>query len=347
MNIGHTLILLAALMLTPMANADDTFRIGADISGTTADEGHGRFTRDAHGNITETTQLMHDLGLNLVRLRVWVNPEDGYCSPDDVVRLAERAKALGMPVMIDFHYSDWWADPGKQNIPAAWKEMNYEEMCQALAEHTETTLQKLKEAGVDVRWVQIGNETTHGFLWPMGRTPENIDQYAGLTKAGAAASKSVFPDADVIIHLDNGFDQPMYDAMFDTLKERGVVWDQIGMSVYPYWAMEGGYCKDTDETISRSIANIRHLKERYGTDVMIVETGVDARNPAEGKQILAELLDAAYTQTDGACTGVIYWAPEINADADYHLGAFASDRPTAIMDAFTEFSRRHHLSDPK
>lgn len=336
----RTMMATALLALGSLAASAETFRLGADISGTTADEGRGRFTQNAAGVRTETTQLMHDLGLNSVRLRVWVDPTDGYCSPADVVELAKRAQALDMPVMIDFHYSDWWADPGKQNPPAAWKDYDYEQMKLALAGHTRATLELLKEAGINVPWVQVGNETTNGFLWPMAHTPENFDQYAGLTQAGYDAVKDVYPDAQVIVHLDNGFDQDLYDRTFDALKERGVKWDMIGMSVYPYYAELSGQCKDATETIEKSIANINHLKEKYGTDVMIVETGVDARQPLEGKAILAELIEAAYTGTDGACKGVYYWAPEINSDEDYHLGAFAADRPTAIMDAFTEASEK-------
>lgn len=319
-----------------MIASAETFWLGADISGTTADEGRGRFTQNAAGVKTETTQLMHDLGLNSVRLRVWVNPTDGYCSPADVVEMAKRAQKLEMPVMIDFHYSDWWADPGKQNIPGEWKEYDYEQMKLALAGHTRSTLELLRDEGIDVRWVQVGNETTNGFLWPMAHTPENMDNYAGLTIAGYDAVKEVYPEAQVIVHLDNGFDQALYDTMFDALKERGVKWDMIGMSVYPYYAELSGQCKDATETIEKSIANINHLKEKYGSDVMIVETGVDAREPLEGKKILAELIAAARSGTNGACKGVYYWAPEINADEDYHLGAFSADRPTAIMEAFTE-----------
>ena len=185
-----------------------------------------------------------------------------------------------------------------------------------------------------MRWVQVGNETTHGFLWPMGRFEENPHQYAGLTKAGIQAVKEVYPEAKTIIHLDDGFDQGLYDRVFDSLKADGVEWDMIGMSVYPFWAIEGNKQESELMTLVNSIANIRHLKEKYGTDVMIVETGVDARKPVEGKHFIDALLKASRDLTDGACKGVFYWAPEIDAEAAYHLGAFSNGRPTEIMDAF-------------
>lgn len=336
-------IILAALGIAlnvAATNPTNDFTLGADISGVTADESRGRFTRDTLGNRVETTKLMHDYGLNGIRLRVWKNPLDGFSSPEDVRRMGRRAADLGMDIMIDFHYSDWWADPGKQNIPAAWKGLSYEQMKDSLAAHTRYTLQLLRADSIPVRWVQVGNETTHGFLWPMGHTPENMAQYAGLHQAGYDAVKEVYPDATVIVHFDNGFDQELYDRMLDGLKANGAKWDMIGMSVYPYWAIEGKFRPDAESTIRDAMANIRHLKKKYGDDVMIVETGFDARKPLEGKALLASLIEQALTQTDGACRGVWYWAPEWNCEGDYHLTAFSNDRPTAIMDAFKEAAAR-------
>lgn len=334
-----TLCFAAFLFSTSLCRGADPFWLGADISGTTADEARRHFTKDKYGNIRETTQLMRDYGMNATRLRVWVNPKEGFCAKEDVLGMALRSKALNMPVMVDFHYSDWWADPGKQNPPAAWKGLSLQQTADALALHTRETLELLKKHDIDVKWVQIGNETTHGFLWPMGNFEENPEQYAYLTKAGIKAVKEVYPEAKVIIHLDNGFDQALYDRVFDSLKSNGVSWDIIGMSVYPYWAMEGKSEPSEIMTLVDAIANIRHLKEKYGSEIMIVETGVDARKPKEGKEFIEALLKASKNLTDGACTGVFYWAPEIDAEAQYHLGAFSKGQPTEIMDAFKEFQQ--------
>lgn len=334
----------AALLLSIPAGASaaEPFWLGGDISGTTADEARGHFTTDTLGVTRETTQLMKDYGMNATRLRVWTDPKDGFSSAEDVLVMAKRSQALGMPVMIDFHYSDWWADPGKQNPPAAWLGLSYEDTKKALADHTRKTLQLLKDNGIDVKWVQVGNETTHGFLWPMGRFEDNPEQYAGLTKAGADAVKEVYPDAKVIIHLDDGFDQGLYDRVFDSLKTNGVEWDVIGMSIYPFWAIDGNKEESEIMTLIDAIANIRHLKEKYGSEIMVVETGVDAREPEKGKQFIDALIKATKELTDGACTGVFYWAPEIDADAQYHLGAFSQGRPTAIMKAFKEAAEKYN-----
>ena len=314
----------------------EPFWLGADISGTTDLEARGVQLRNAKGEPRECTALMRELGLNAVRLRVWVNPKGGLCNQDDVVKMAKRAKEQGMAVMIDFHYSDWWADPGQQNIPAAWKEMNYQEMCQALATHTREVLQAIKQAGIDVRWVQVGNETTNGFLWPMGRAQENMQQYAGLTDAGYVAVKQVFPKAKVIIHLDGAFDPHRYDFIFDGLAQYKTRYDMIGLSVYPYWDIKGNHTKSWQETVEKATANINRLWEKYHKPLMVVETGAEAAKPVEGKEIIAAIIDMARNHCGGHCQGVFYWAPE--TDRFYKLGAFQNNQPTAIMDAFTEAS---------
>lgn len=320
--------------------------LGADISGTTHDESRGVFSTDTLGRTVENTRLMKDYGMDAVRLRVWVNPEGGWNSKEDVLEMAKRAKQQGMEIMIDFHYSDWWADPEKQNIPAAWKDYDLEEMKKAVADHTAETLKLLKDNGIDVKWVQVGNETRNGFLWPMGRIDvgdmSNIANYAALTTAGYDAVKSVYPDAKVIVHIDNGFDNPTYNTIFDGLREHGGKFDVIGMSVYPYWAIKYNHEPDAASTLRDAIDNIRKLHAKYGCEVMIVETGVDSTRPEEGLAFMNDLFDAVIDDCDGACTGVFYWAPEtfVTRDAEgnvhgYILGAFeAPGKPTKIMNSY-------------
>lgn len=164
-------------LLLALPAKSQTFWLGADISGTTALEKWHAPLYNAQGEPRENTALMKEYGLNAVRLRVWVNPKDSLCSKEDVLKMALRAKQHGMALMIDFHYSDWWADPGKQYPPKAWEQLDYDGMKAALAQHTRETLQLLKANSIDVTWVQVGNETTNGFLWPMGRAQENMAQY--------------------------------------------------------------------------------------------------------------------------------------------------------------------------
>jgi arabinogalactan endo-1,4-beta-galactosidase len=330
------LTIVVALLLGSLTVQGQRFWLGADISGTTDLEHRGVQLRNAQGEPRECTALMRELGLNAVRLRVWVDPKEhgGFCDKADVVRMALRAKDWGMAVMIDFHYSDWWADPAQQNIPTAWKEMDYEQMKQALADHTRNVLTAIKEAGVEVRWVQVGNETTNGFLWPMGRAQENMRQYAGLTDAGYQAVKQVFPQAQVIVHLDCACDPYRYDFIFDGLAKYYARYDMIGLSVYPYWDMKGGHTQSWQETVEKATQNINRLWQKYHKPLMVVETGTEAAKPVEGKDIIAAIIDMARNHCGGHCQGVFYWAPE--TDRYYKLGAFQNNRPTAIMDAFTE-----------
>lgn len=336
-------ILCMAVMTATSVFAQEPFWLGADISGTTALEAHGGQLFNAQGEKRENTQLMKDYGLNAVRLRVWVNPKDGFCNKEDVLVMAKRAKAHDMAIMIDFHYSDWWADPAKQNIPEAWKELDYKQMKKALAKHTRETLQLLKDNDIDVKWVQIGNETTHGFLWDIGRAEKNMKQYAGLSDAGYAAVKKVYPKAICIVHLDGGCDIKRYHFIFNGLKQYKSRYDMIGLSVYPYWDIEAGLTKSDQETLDKAIANICQLYQEYGKELMIVETGYNADEPEKGKKFLSDLIEASVNQTEGHCKGVFYWAPEL--EGHYKLGAFRNHRPTVIMDAYKEASLK--LSDAK
>jgi arabinogalactan endo-1,4-beta-galactosidase len=320
------------LAIASILSAQESFWLGADISAASEIEARGWKLYNANGEEREYTALSQEMGLNAVRYRVWVNPKDDKCSPNDVLQMALRAQKLGLAIMIDFHYSDWWADPGKQNIPQAWKNMDYQQMKQALAEHTKQTLQLLRDNGVEVKWVQVGNETTDGFLWDTGRASTNMEQYAGLTQAGYDAVKSVYPDAKVIVHLDAGCDAKRYDFIFDGLKQYGAKWDIIGMSVYPYWDRKAKLTNTWRETIKGVCSNIRRLAQKHNCQLMIVETGVEAKKSLKGYRIMKALIDAAKHDCEGHCKGVFYWAPE--AEGQYPLGAFHNHHPTKIMKAF-------------
>lgn len=372
--------LLALLCGSPVC-AQENFALGADISWVTEMESRGAKFYNTRGQERECTALMKECGLNAIRLRVWVDPSKhgNWCNKEDVLQKALRAKALGMDVMIDFHYGDWWCDPGKQPIPQSWEKLSYKKMRQALADHTTEVLTYLKDNGVTPRWVQIGNETSNGLLWSvevgpngwekkdehghtiitrsMGHAQRNPKQYAGFIRAGYDAAKKVLPQVICIVHLDNGFDQKLYDWNLDLLLAGGAKWDMIGMSLYPYWARTSHHRDDADQVITDCMHNIRHVSEKYGTDVMIVETGmeVDEHNPAviaEGYRQLSRILSEARDSTDGHCKGVFYWEPECQP-RQYKLGAFDSKgRPTHIMEAFRNMPVRTvrldqiTLSDP-
>ena len=356
-------LVFALIFLTGCNDTDrggkSTFWLGADISWATGMEQRGESLYGFEGDEpVECTALMKELGLNALRFRVWVDPVGGECDKYDLLEKCRRAKEQDMAIMVDFHYSDYWADPSHQPVPKAWRGHSYETMVEDLRAHTVEVLSLLKDNGIEPKWVQIGNETTNGLLWelkpgrgPMGGTkPEYIDtvghidfapeQYAGFIRAGHEAAKSVFPHVTTIVHLDNGWNFAVYEKNLGVLEKYDVPYDMVGMSLYPYWAEWNGR-HDADGVISDCIANVQKVYERFGKESIIVETGfvVDESKPEvleEGRRQLARIIREARDSTAGLCHGVFYWEPECRPDR-YHLGAFGSDgRPTVIMKAYKD-----------
>ncbi len=329
-------------MFSYAQESDKDFVKGADVGFLTSQERQGQKFYDVDGNERECLELLkNDFQMSAIRMRVWVNPRGGMNDKNELLVMAKRVKALDMDLMVDFHYSDSWADPAKQPIPRAWQNHTFEEMKQDVRMHTIDVLSLLKENGIMPRWVQVGNETTNGMLWPMGQIKENPEQYAGFIRAGYDAVKEVFPKAIVIVHLDRGHRKDIYDQNFDTILKYGGKFDMIGMSLYPYWAMENHPELKADDIITDCIKNIRYVSEKYGCDVMIVETGfeVNEQHPEimeEGRRQLTRVVNEARTETGGHCRGVFYWEPQCRPGG-YKLGAFDNHgKPTAIMDGFIE-----------
>jgi len=328
--------------MTVLAQPATDFVKGADVGFLAGQERRGVVFHDRKGQERECLELLkNDYQISAIRLRVWVNPRHGECDKNEVLAMALRAKQLDMDVMIDFHYADSWADPGKQPIPAAWQGHTYEQMKGDLRQHTIDVLTLLKDNGVTPRWVQVGNETANGLLWPMGHIDKNPIQYAGFVRAGYDAVKEVFPETIVIVHLDRGHLQSLYDHNLDVVRRYGGRFDMVGMSLYPYWARKDHPELNADSIITDCIRNISHVSRKYGCDVMIVETGyeVDPDHPEvmeEGRRQLTRVIREARTQTDGHCRGVFYWEPQC-LPGGYRLGAFDRNAaPTAIMDGFLE-----------
>ena len=339
-HLAITLLLLAVSSVCAAQQKD--FVKGADVGFLTGQERQGVKFHDRQGKERECLELLkNDYGLSAIRMRVWVNPKNGTCDKNELLAMAQRAKALGLELMVDFHYADSWADPGQQPIPAAWQGHSFRQMKKDLRAHTIEVLQLLKQNGIAPRWVQVGNETANGLLWPMGHIKDNPKQYAGFIRTGYDAVKEVFPDALVIVHLDRGHKQSLYDWNLDIVKKYGGRFDMVGMSLYPYWARRDHPELNADSIITDCIRNIRHVSQKYGCDVMIVETGyeVDEAHPElmdEGRRQLARVIREARAETDGHCRGVFYWEPQC-LPGHYRLGAFDSKaKPTAIMDGFIE-----------
>lgn len=305
------------------------FAKGADISWLTEMESAGRKFYNSSGVEQECMALMKSLGMNTIRLRVWVNPTGGWNSTADVVAKAVRAKALGMRIMIDFHYSDSWADPGKQTKPAAWNSQDFATLKTSLSSHTTAVMNALKAQGITPEWAQVGNETNDGMLWPDGKASTNMSNFAQLVTAGYDAIKSVSSTTKVIVHVSNGFDNALFRWLFDGLKNNGGKWDVIGMSLYPTasnWSTMNANC----------LSNMNDMVTRYGKEVMVVEVGMSWDQAAASNLFLSDLIAKTKSVTDNKGIGVLYWEPQAyNNWQGYTLGAFDnSGKPTTALNAF-------------
>lgn len=308
-----------------------TFAKGADVSWITEMEASGKKFYNATGTAMEGMALLKSLGMNAVRLRVWVNPSDGWCNKADLLVKAKRAKNLNMRIMIDFHYSDSWADPGKQTKPAAWTSYNLGELKTAVADHTKDVLNELKSNSITPEWVQVGNETGNGMLWEDGKASVNMKNYAELSNAGYDAVKSVFPDAKVIVHLQNGYDNSLFRWLFDGLKSNGGKWDVIGMSLYPSatnWSTMDAQC----------LTNMNDMVTRYGSEVMVCEVGMSWDSSTACNSFLKDIIAKTKSVSNNKGIGVFYWEPEAYGGwKSYSLGAFDnSGKPTVALNAFND-----------
>lgn len=316
----------------PAAVVKETgFARGADVSWLTQMEAEGRkfYTPGSDRREMECMELLRDCcGVNSIRLRVWVNPADGWNNIDDVVVKARRAERLGLRTMIDFHFSDTWADPGHQQMPEAWSSLPFDALKTALADHVTETLSALMKAGVTPEWVQIGNETTPGMMLPAGSV-DNPAQLTALNNAGYDAVKALLPEAKVIVHLDGGNNQWAYDRMFDILEANGGRYDIIGMSLYPYWAEQQGETGGWRKVADDCEANISHLRQKYNRPVMICEIGMPFDQPEACRSLIEKMMKADVE-------GIFYWEPQAPAGYNdgYTLGCFDNDAPTVALDAF-------------
>ena len=308
--------------------------LGADASWLPQMEATGYKFYDKDGSEKDCLQLLRDRGMNTIRLRVFVNPSEnkasGHCSKKETVVMAQRAKKMGMRVMIDFHYSDTWADPGKQAKPAAWANHLFPELLNDLYNHTFDVLDTLKTAGIIPEWVQIGNEIPGGMLWPDGST-KNWPQLAQLLNKGYDATKAVDKSIKVIVHIDQGNNNERFRKFFDNATANGVKYDVIGLSYYPFWIKS-----DYTATIADLRNNLFDMVSRYQKEVMVVEVGGEYTRVQNTYDMLVKVIKAVNAVPDRKGLGVIYWEPEgANSWSHYKLNCWQDDgKPSPALDAF-------------
>ena len=242
---------------------------GADLSSLPEVEENGGKFYD-QGREMSAPEILKRHGVNLIRLRLWNDPYDAEGNPygagtNDLPRtieMARRCKALGLPWLLDFHYSDFWADPGKQYPPKAWAELDLDALVQAVYDFSFRTLSTLKEAGLLPAIAAVGNEISNGLLWPLGQVP-NWSNIARLVSAGLRAVKAAAPGVQTMIHLDNGGWHGLYRSWFDSYRiNGGADFDWIGLSYYPFWHGSLEQLRD----------NMHRLSRTLGKPMLIVET---------------------------------------------------------------------------
>jgi len=316
---------------------DTSFVKGADISWLPQMETTGYKFYNQKGEEQECLQILKDHGINTIRLRTWNNPSnhriDGHCSKDETVAMAARVKKWGMRVMIDFHYSDTWADPGHQVKPAAWKDHSFSQLLTDVYEYTFDVMTALKVSGISPEWVQIGNEISPGMLLPDGSTSNNWDQLAQLINKGYEAVKVVSPQSKVVLHIDQGNSNSRFRWWFDNATLYKMKYDVIGLSYYPYWLSgKPDYSLSIDDLGN----NMLDMASRYGKEVMVVEVGGEDVNAQNTYDMLVAVQNKVKAIPNKKGLGVIYWEPQgAKSWSGYSLSAWGYDgKPTKALDAF-------------
>ncbi|MGN8833407.1 glycoside hydrolase family 53 protein [Selenomonas montiformis] len=323
----------AAVSVDPVPGMTDSFIRGADVSMLPDLEKAGVKFYDMDGTQMDELAIMKKYGVNWIRLRIWNHPSQGggggAMNAKKALGVAKRAHALGMKVLLDFHYSDTWADPGHQITPNSWKNHNIEQLKADVHDFTRETLEYFADEDELPEMVQIGNEITNGMLWPVGQLPAKDDgrAFAGLVEAGLSAVHELDKAHAVktMIHIDRGGDNALYHRFFDQLITRNGVhdFDVIGVSFYPFW---NGRAKALEE-------NLTDISARYGKEVCVAETaygftldnydrqgnlftakeagmGGYRVSPQGQAQAVRDVMAAVAAVPDGRGIGVFYWEPD-------------------------------------
>jgi arabinogalactan endo-1,4-beta-galactosidase len=280
-------------------------------------EDRGTLFRDG-GRVRPGLEIFQNHGYNWIRLRLFNSPRQLPNNLDYTIELAKQAKSRGFKFLLDFHYSDTWADPGKQFIPAAWKGKTHEQMVTAVFEYTRDSIRAFREAGVLPDMVQIGNEVIGGMLWPDGKLPDHWDQFAALVKAGIRGVEAGRGDGvrpRIMIHIDRGGDRPGTKAFFDKLHSYEVRYDVIGQSYYPWWH---GSLQDLRE-------NLDFMARTYDKDIILVEAaycwrpteyrrkpGPFAESPEGQAEFLAKVNQLVQETPNHRGVGIFWWEPAVS-----------------------------------
>lgn len=333
-------VLILSISTFCFGQRDSKFAKGADISWLPQMEATGYEFYNEKGEKDDVLKILKSKGMDAIRLRVFVNPNDdkgsGHCSKEETVAFAKRLKSLGFRIMIDFHYSDSWADPAKQYKPKAWENLNFEDLKKAVYNHTYDVLLALKKEKITPEWVQVGNEIPNGILWPDGHS-KNFKNLGELLNKGYEAVKAINKKIKVIVHIDEGNNTEKITWFYKNIAEQNVKYDVIGLSYYPYWIK-----KDWTETIQDLQKNMNYLTKTYNKEVMVVEVGGEDTQVENTYKLLEATIKAVRNVPNKKGTGVFYWEPQgAKSWSGYALSAWLENgRPSPALDAFLEKDKK-------
>ena len=320
------------------------FAVGADFSFLKQAEEHGTVFKDG-GAAKPGLQIFKDHGYNWVRLRLFNAPTQLPNSLEYTIALAQDAKKLGYKFLLDFHYSDTWADPQKQILPKAWEGKSHKELVQAVFEYTRDSIAAFRKAGVLPDMVQVGNEVRPGMLWPDGKVPDHWKNFTELLKAGIKgvdAGRGTNGMPRIMIHFDKGGEWMACKYFFDRLNMFGVKYDVIGLSYYPWWH---GSLLDLRE-------NLNFLATTYHKDIVLAEVAYNwrpseyrteappfAESPEGQREFLDEVTRIALAVPDERCIGIFWWEPAV--EGRLRSRGFFDDDGNAlpVMNVFDKWTR--------
>jgi len=325
------------------------FAFGADLSFLKQAEDRGTVFKDGT-NATPGLQIFKNHGYNWIRLRIFVEPVGGNLPNDLQYTLAEAkdAKKLGYKFLLDFHYASTWADPGKQPTPEAWLPLSHKQRVKKVFEYTRDTITAFRDAGVLPDMVEVGNEVTHGMLWPDGKLPDNWKNFTDYLRAGIKgvdAGTGTNARPKILIHIDQGGSIAKTKYFFDNLNRYKIPYDVIGFSYYPWWH---GTLMDLRD-------NLTFTANTYHKDIIVVETAYNWRparetadrvgpfpeTPEGQRDFLDELTRVALATPDGRCKGVFWWEPAVGSRGGLVSRSFFDENgnPLPVISVFDKYTR--------
>ena len=321
------------------------YAVGADLSFLKQAEDTGTVFKE-DGQAKPGLQIFKDHGYNWIRLRLFHTPTTLPNSLEYTIALAKESKKLGFRFLLDYHYSDTWADPGKQFIPKAWEGKSHAELVQAVFEYTRDSIVAFRDAGVLPDMVQVGNEITNGMLWPDAKLPDNWDNFADLVRAGVNgvdAGKGNGRRPRIMIHIDKGGDKVKTKAFFDKLISYNIPFDVIGQSYYPWWQ---GSLLDLRE-------NLDFMANEYRKDIIVVEAAYNwkpseykdksapySETPAGQREFLDSVNRMVLSTPHNRGVGVFWWEPAVTGGLR-NRGFFDDDsNALPVITVFDKYTRR-------